>query len=54
MAQVSTPPLRIMHRWRVVDSPPVKVWIVERADSKMLRNLCSLSVVWLFDSVMIG
>jgi hypothetical protein len=40
MAQVSTPPERMMHRLdlAVASSPPVRLWMVERDDSKMDRN----------------
>ena len=40
MAQVSTPPERMMHRVDLREgfSPPVRWWMVEREDSKMVRN----------------
>ena len=65
MAQVSTPPDRMMHRfldWRDGFSPPVRLWIAEREDSKIDRNwstldgmICVLGeefvmvVLWCFD-----
>ena len=45
MAQVSTPPDRMMHRfldWRDGFSPPVRSWMVEREDSKIDRNWSTL------------
>lgn len=43
MAQVSTPPDRMMHRFFLdfeegFSSPPVRSWMAEREDSKMDRN----------------
>lgn len=44
MAQVSTPPDKMMHRLdlREGSSPPVRWWMVEREDSKMDRNWSTL------------
>ena len=40
MAQVSTPPDRMMHRFdlAVASSSPVRLWMAEREDSKINRN----------------
>lgn len=45
MAQVSTPPERMMHRFEMaaLSSPPVRVWIEDRADSNVSLNACCLS-----------
>ena len=45
MAQVSTPPERMMHRLDLeggFTSPPVRSWMAEREDSKMDRNWSTL------------
>lgn len=44
MAQVSTPPERMMHRFLDLEgfSPPVRSWMAERDDSKMDRNWSTL------------
>jgi hypothetical protein len=56
MAQVSTPPERIMHRLdlAVLSSPPVRLWMAEREDSKMDRNWSTFDLLICVEFVMVA